>query len=70
MDIKDLNQEFIERDLSVPLDLRKNSTYPFLIDFKTNQDIYNVPIYFKQPQHWLSSFYDYGLDPDKFTSYS
>lgn len=62
MAIKDLNQKFIERYLRIPLDLRVQSSYPFLIDFEVNRDTSNVPIYFKQPQDWLSSQYGNELD--------
>ena len=62
MNIKNINQKFIERYLSVPLDLRLQSSYPFLIDFKANRDLSNVPIYFKHPQDWLSSQYENKLD--------
>lgn len=62
MTIKELNQKFIEAYLNTSLSLRAKSSYPFLIDFQSSPDVNNVPIYFKQPQDWLSSQYGNELD--------
>lgn len=64
MTIKELNQKFIETYLNTSLGLRAKSSYPFLIDFQSSPDVNNVPIYFKQPQDWLSSHYGKMLDSD------
>lgn len=65
MNIYELNCKFIERYLNIPKALRSLSSYPFLIDFNSVGHRINVPIYFKQPQHWLSAYYNNDLSRDE-----
>lgn len=57
MNIEEFNHKFIDRYLSIPKELRSNNSYPFLIAFEKFTETPVVPIYFKQPQDWLSSCY-------------
>lgn len=66
MNIEDFNHKFIERYLSIPKELRSLNSYPFLISLSCSSHARHVvPIYFKQPQDWLSSYYDVDLTSDK-----
>lgn len=64
MNIEEFNRKFIDRYLSISKELRSNNSYPFLIAFEKFRETTTVPIYFKQPQDWLSSCYNVELSPD------
>lgn len=65
MNIEEFNRKFIYRYLSISKKLRSNNSYPFLIEFEKSLKTTAVPIYFKQPQDWLSSCYGVELSPEE-----
>lgn len=65
MNIEEFNRKFIDRYLSISKELRSNNSYPFLIAFEKFRETTTVPIYFKQPQDWLSSCYNVELSPEE-----
>lgn len=65
MNIEEFNRRFIDKYLTIPKELRSNSSYPFLISFEKSSELRIVPIYFKQPQHWLSLYYGIELTSEE-----
>lgn len=59
----EINKKIIEVFLNTDKRIREESSYPFIVIYDESQlaKSVNIPIYFKQPQDWLSSFYDQDL---------
>lgn len=64
----DINSSILSKYLNVDFSLRSKSSYPYLVSIPNCGGI-NIPIYFKQPQHWLSSYYDMELSKEEMEKY-
>lgn len=59
----EINKKIIEVFLNTDRSIREESSYPFIVTYDELQlaKSVNIPIYFKQPRDWLSSYYDRDL---------
>lgn len=71
--LHNINSLIINKYLETDASLRSKSSYPYLVSYnrsiQKNCGGVNIPIYFKQPQHWLSSCYDKDLSKEEMEKY-